>query len=112
MTIRVDAWYRVKTTRQFCVIQKIPSTTDPRVSIREATETTRGFELAVTWYAPADESLQKWTKRVMILEIRKAAGLFREPNEEDLPIIDRIKSIAHTIPIFAASRDGEFTLPI
>jgi len=112
MTIRVGAWYRVKMTRQFCVIQKIPSTTNPQVSITEASENTRGFELAVTWYAPADESLEKWTKRVMILDVRKAAGLLREPNEEDLPIIGRIKSIAHTIPVYAASRDGEFTLPI
>ena len=112
MTIRVNAWYRVKSTRQFCVIQKIPSTVDPRISITEATETTRGFELALTWYAPADDTLETWTKRVMILDIRKAMGLLREPNDEDVPIMDRIKSIAHTIPVFAASRDGEFTLPM
>jgi|GEM_PF-4199653 len=112
MTIRVDAWYRVKTTKQFCLIQKIPSTTNPQVSVMEASENTRGFELAVTWYAPADESLENWTKRVMILEVRKAAGLFREPSEEDLPIIGKIKSIAHSIPVYSASRDGEFTLPV
>ena len=112
MTIRANAWYRVKTTKQFCVIQKIPSTTDPHVSVMEANESTRGFELALTWYAPADDALEKWTKRVMILQIRKAVGLFREPSEEDWPIIEKIKSIAHTIPIASASRDGEFTLPI
>ena len=112
MTIHVNAWYRVKTTRQFCVIQKIPSTTNPHVSLTEANENTRGFELALTWYAPADENLETWTKRVMILDVRKAAGLLREPNEEDLPIIGKIKSIAHSIPVYSASRDGEFTLPM
>ena len=112
MTIRVDAWYRVKATRQFCMVQKIPSTVDPRISIAQATESTRGFELALTWYAPADETRGTWTKRVMILDIRKAMSLLREPNDEDKPLIDRIKSIAHTIPIFTASRDGEFTLPM
>jgi hypothetical protein len=110
MTIRVNEWYRVKATRQYCMIQKIPSTTNPHVSVPSATEHTQGFELALTWYAPLDETLAKWTKRVMILGIRKAAVLFREPNEEDAPVIARLKSITHTIPVLSASRDGEFTL--
>ena len=102
----------MKATKQFCMIQRIPSTTDPRIGIPIATESTRGFELALQWYAPADESAEKWTKRVMILDIRKAAGLLREPSEDDRPIIDRIKSIAHSLPVSSASRDGEFTLPV
>ena len=109
MTIRVNEWYRVKSTRQFCAIQKIPSTTNPQVSIPSANENTRGFELALIWYAPTDETLGKWTKRVMILELKKALAILRDPNEDDLPIIARIKTIAHTLPISAASRDGEFT---
>jgi hypothetical protein len=111
MTIRVHEWYRVKATRQYCAIQKIPSSTDSRVSIPTASENTRGFELALTWYSPADETPEKWTKRVMILGIRKAMSLFRVPDEEDLKIIGGIKAIAHRIPISSASRDGEFTLP-
>jgi hypothetical protein len=111
MTIRVNAWYRVKTTHQFCVVQRIPSTTHPKVSIQEASENTRGFELALLWYTPADEKLAQWTKRVMIFEVRKALGLLRDPVAEDWPIIDRIKELANSIPVSAASRDGEFTLP-
>jgi hypothetical protein len=112
LTIRVNAWYRVKATRQYCVVQKIPSTTNPAVSVPTANESTRGFELALTWYAAADDALEKWTKRVMMLEIRKALGILREPNEDDQPIIDRIKSISASLPIASASRDGEFTWPL
>ncbi len=111
MTIRANAWYRVTTTRQYCFVQKIPSTTRPGVSVPEATEATRGFEVALTWYAPVDETLQRWTKRVMIMEVRKAAGLLREPAAEDGPLIERIRSLSPSIPVSSASRDGEFTLP-
>lgn len=111
MTIRVNEWYRVKATKQYCRIQKIPSTTNPRMSVPSANEHTRGFEVAVTWYAPVDDTLVGWTKRVMILGIKKATVLFREPNEEDAPVITRLESITHTIPVSSASRDGEFTLP-
>jgi hypothetical protein len=110
MTIRVNEWYRVKATRQYCVVQKIPSTTNPSVSVPTANENTRGFELALTWYAPTDEAPQKWTKRAMIMEIRKALGILREPNEDDQPIIARIKSISASLPVSSASRDGEFTI--
>jgi hypothetical protein len=112
MTIRVNEWYRVKATRQYCVIQRIPSTTNPRISISTANENTRGFELALTWYAPTDETLEKWTKRVMIFDVKKATGLLREPTAEDLPIIEKIRSTAAGIPVSSASRDGEFTLPV
>ena len=110
MTIRVNAWYRVASTRQYCVVQKIPSTTNPSISVRMANENTRGFELALTWYAPTGDTLEKWTKRVMILEIGKALGILREPNEDDQPVIERIKSISAHLPVSSASRDGEFTI--
>jgi hypothetical protein len=112
MTIRTNEWYRIKSTHQYCVVQKIPSTTDPRVSIATANPSTRGFELALTWYTPTDEALENWTKRVIILAIGKALALFREPTKKDRAIIARLKSLAHSIPVSAASRDGEFTLPM
>ena len=112
MTIRVNEWYRVKSTSQFCRIQRIPSTRTPGVSVAKADENTRGFELALEWYAPSDPALQKWTKRVMIMELRKAATLLRDPLESDRPVIARLQSIAAGLPISSASRDGEFTLPV
>lgn len=112
MTIRVNEWYRVKSTSQFCRIQRIPSTRTPGVSVAKADENTRGFELALEWYAPSDPALQKWTKRVMIMELRKAATLLRDPLESDRPVIARLQSIAAGLPITSASRDGEFTLPV
>ena len=102
----------MKTTRQYCMIQKIPSATDPRVSVPKADENTRGFEIALVWYSPADDALTAWTKRVMIMEVRKALGLLREPDTADQRIIRKIKSIAHTIPVSSASRDGEFTMTV
>jgi hypothetical protein len=111
VTIHVNEWYRVKASKQFCLVQRIPSTTDPQVSVQSANENTRGFELALTWFEPVDDALEKWTKRVMIFDIKKAVALFRAPNDEDRPIIDTLKAIGHTIPILSASRDGEFTLP-
>lgn len=111
MTIRAGEWYRVKSTRQYCAVQKIPSKTNPSVSVPAANENTRGFELALTWYAPSDDTLGKWTKRVIILELKKALNLLRDPNDDDLPIIARIKSIAASVPVSSASRDGEFTWP-
>ena len=48
---------------------------------------------------------------VIILELKKALNLLRDPNDDDLPIIARIKSIAASVPVSSASRDGEFTWP-
>ena len=112
MIIRVNEWYRVKSTRQFCLVQRIPSTTDPRVSVPSANEKTRGFELALEWYEPIDATLTKWKKRVMIMELKKAFGLLREPGDEDTPVIATIKAIAPALPVSSASRDGEFTMPV
>ncbi len=112
MTIRANEWYRVKSTQQYCRIQRIPSTKDPRISVPRADENTKGFELAMEWYSSADAALTRWTKRVMIMDTRKALGLLREPEKADLPIIESIKAQAAGIPVSSASRDGEFTMPV
>ncbi len=109
MTIRANEWYRVKATRQYCQVQRLPSTTNPKISVPKADENTRGFEAALVWFTPSDETPTKWTKRVMIMELKKAVSLLREPRAGDLPVIAKIKSIANKIPISSASRDGEFT---
>jgi hypothetical protein len=111
MTIRVNAWYRVKETGQYCRIQRIPSMTNPRVSVPKADENTRGFEVALEWYSPPAAAGGTWTRRVMILGLKKAFILLREPAPADAQAIEVVKSIAHTLPVAAASRDGEFTLP-
>jgi hypothetical protein len=112
MTIKANDWYRVKATHQYCFVQKIPSTRNPQVSIPSADENTRGFEVAVEWYAAAGDALKKWTKRVMILDLKKALALLRVPMQDDLPTIARLKAIAPGLPVSAASRDGEFTWPV
>jgi len=112
MTIRANAWYRVKETRQYCRIQRIPSTTNPHVIVQKADEKTRGFELALEWYSPVGSKGEKWSKRVVILDVKKGCTLFREPTADDWPALETIKSITHTLPIVSASRDGEFTLPV
>jgi hypothetical protein len=112
MTIKVKQWYRVKSTKQYCMVQRIPSTTNPQINVPKADENTRGFEVALVWYAPADEKLKKWTKRVMIVQLKKAVNLLREPSSDDLPVIAKITSIANRIPVSSASRDGEFTWPV
>ena len=109
MTLKTSEWYRVKSTHQYCFVQKIPSAKSPGVSVSSADENTRGFEATVEWYAPADEALQRWTKRVMILDLKKALALLRFPNEDDLPVLARVKALAPSLPVSAASRDGEFT---
>ncbi len=112
MTIKAGEWYRAGTTRQYCEVQRIPSTTNPRVSVRKADEDTRGFEVALVWYSSSEESPKTWTKRVLIMNSRKAAALLREPNKEDQRTIARLKKISATLPISSASRDGEFTMPV
>jgi len=109
MTIKANEWYRVGTTHQYCQVQRIPSTTDPRISVPKADENTRGFEMALVWFAPADETFKKWTKRIMIMQLKKALALLREPTKEDKQVLARLKPIAASIPVSSASRDGEFT---
>ena len=75
------------------------------MSVPKTDANTGGFEVAVIWYAPADEALKKWTKRVMILELKKTMILLRELTKEDLRIIAMIKSIAGSLSISAASQE-------
>jgi len=107
--LRVNQWYRVKSTGQYCRIQRIPSASDPAVSAPTVDENTRGFELALEWFAPSGGEPKTWTKRVMIMDVKKALGLLREPTEEDQEVIARIRKVAASLPIASASRDGEFT---
>ena len=110
MTIKANQWYRVKTTQQFCQVQRLPSTTHPGISVPSADQNTRGFEVALVWFSPGNQALTTWTKRVMIMELKKALSLLREPAAEDLALIDTIKAMANKVPISSAGRDGEFTL--
>ena len=107
--LRVNEWYRVKSSGQFCRIQRIPSSTDPAVSIPSADEATRGFELALDWYTPAEGTPGKWTRRVMIMHVKKALALLREPTPADQPVLEALRKIAASLPVSSASRDGEFT---
>ena len=112
MTIRPNAWYRVKETPQYCFVQRIPSTSRSQVSVPRADENTRGFEVAMVWYAPSDEDPSTWTKRVMVMDLKKALGLLREPAKSDQQIIAKLKRISPGIPISSAGRDGEFTMTV
>jgi len=109
VALHVNQWYRVKSSGQYCRIQRIPSASDPAVSAPLADENTRGFELALEWFSPAGGQPGTWTKRVMIMDVKKALGLLREPTAEDQEVISRIKNVAASLPITSASRDGEFT---
>ncbi len=111
MALRVGHWYRVKTSAQYCRIQRIPSSTDPRTSVAAADERTRGFELALEWFTPSGPDPSSWTKRVMIMDVKKALGLLREPGPADLPVLEGLRKIAASLPVSSASRDGEFTWP-
>jgi hypothetical protein len=109
VTLRVNEWYRVKSSGQYCRIQRIPSVTDPRVSLPVADENTRGFELALEWYTPSEAAPARWSKRVIIMTAAKALGLLREPLQDDRSTLDKLREIAASLPISSASRDGEFT---
>jgi len=45
----------------------------------------------------------------MIMQLKKALALLREPTKEDKQVLARLKPIAASIPVSSASRDGEFT---
>ncbi len=107
-TARAGEWYRVKATGQYCRVQRIPSRTDPRVSVPAADDATRGFELALEWYSPSAAEPAAWTKRVMIMDVRKGLALLQEPEPTD-PVLAALKKLAPTLPVSSASRDGEFT---
>ena|SRR5271157_3132137 len=112
MTIQDFEWYRVKDTQQFCQVTGIASTADPDVQVRAANENLKGFHVYLLWFAPTDDTLTAWTKRAILMEVRKAAALLREPAQADLPVIERLKTIARDLPLVSMGVDGEKTIPI
>ena len=118
--LRAGAWYRVKSSGQFCRIQRIPSSTDPAVSTPAADEGTRGFELALDWYTPRGTPVgtpegtppgapAAWTRRVMIMPVKKALLLLQEPLPADQAVLEELRKVAGSLPVSYASRDGELT---
>jgi len=107
--LRANEWYRVKSSGQFCRIQRIPSVSNPAVSTPTADENTRGFELALEWYAPSVTDPGTWTRRVIIMDVKKALALLLEPVPGDQPVLSELKKVAPSLPVSSASRDGEFT---
>ncbi len=106
--LRAGEWYRVKSSGQFCRVQRIPSSTDPGVSVPAVDQNTRGFELALEWFTPG-ASAGSWTKRVMIMDVKKALALLSEPLPADGAVLAELKKVAASLPVSSASRDGEFT---
>ena len=112
MTIHALEWYRVKDTKQYCQVASIMSTADPQVQVKSANENMRDFHLALVWFSPTDETADAWAKRAILMELKKAFGLLREPTEEDLPIINWLKKRANDIPFHSMSVDGAKTTPM
>ena len=112
MTIRALEWYRVKDTKQYCQVASIMSSTDPQLHIKSATEKMHDFHLALVWFTRTDETADAWAKRAILMELKKAFGLLREPTEEDFPAINRLKRIANAIPFHSMSVDGTKTTPM
>lgn len=108
-TVKAGEWYRVKASGQYCRVQRIPSRTDPRVSVPLADEATRGFELALEWYTPSGSEPRQWTRRVMIMDTAKGLALLQSPGPGDTAVLDGLKKVAASLPVSSASRDGEFT---
>jgi len=46
------------------------------------------------------------------MELKKAFALLREPTEEDLLIIEKLRKIANDIPFHSMSVDGTKTTPM
>ncbi len=110
MNLQALAWYRVKETKQYCQVASIISSTDPQVQVRSAKESLNGFHVALVWFTPTDETAFAWTKRAILMESKKAFGLLREPTEEDLLIIDKLKAIVNDMPFHSMSVDGTKTV--
>jgi hypothetical protein len=109
MTIRALEWYRVKDTKQYCQVASIMSTADPQVNVKIANEKMHDFRVALVWFTFTDETASAWTKRAILMELKKAFSLLREPTEEDFPVIDKLKRIANDIPFHSMSVDGTKT---
>jgi hypothetical protein len=106
MTLHSLDWYRVKESRQYCQVASIMSTSAPQNQVKSATESMKAFHVALIWYTPPNDVPGEWTKRAIVMELKKAFGLLRGPTEEDLPIIDRLKKIANDMPLHSISVDG------
>jgi len=111
MTLRALAWYRVKETDQYCQVAGIMSRSDPRVHVRTATETMSSFVVAVVWFTPSGNNPLAWTKRAIMLDLKKAFAVLREPLDDDLRVIRGLEKIANAIPFHSMSVDGEKTDP-
>ena len=70
------------------------------------------FILPLSGSRLTDEIADTWTKRAILMELKKAFGLLREPTEEDLPTIASLKKTATDIPFHSLSVDGTRTTPI
>jgi hypothetical protein len=112
MVLQALAWYQVKETKQYAQIASFISTADPSINIKTASESMNGFHVALTWFTSSNEVTGTWTKRAILLELKKAFALLREPLEDDLPIIGKLKAIASDIPFHSMSVDGDKTEPM
>ena len=112
MTLQALAWYRVKETKQFCQVASIISSTDPHVQVKSASDNMQGFSVALVWFTPTDKAASAWTKRAILMDLKKAFGQLRGPTEEDLLIIDKLKKTANDIFFHSMSVDGTKTTPM
>ena len=112
MILQALSWYRVKETKQYAQVASIISTANPSIQVKTAKEGMNGFHVALTWFTPSNEISGAWTKRAILLELRKAFALLREPLDDDMPIITKLKATASDIPFHSMSVDGEKTEPI
>jgi hypothetical protein len=112
MTLQALSWYRVKETKQYAQVASIISTASPSIQVKTANEGMNGFHVALTWFTPSNEVSGAWTKRGILLEPEKAFALLREPLDDDLPTINKLKTIANDIPFHSMSVDGEKSEPM
>ncbi len=106
MTLEAGKWYRVKDTRQLCLVTGIASTADPHRTLRTAKEGLKGFHAYLLWFSPVGESQESWTKRAILMELGKAFRLLRTPTEEDLPSLRELKRRSKDIPLASFAVDG------
>ncbi len=106
MTLETGKWYRVKDTRQFCLVTRIASTADPQRTLRAAEEGLKGFHAYLLWFSPAGKPAKSWTKRGILMDLGKAFRLLRTPTEEDRPLVRELKLRSRDIPLVSLSVDG------
>jgi hypothetical protein len=109
MTLQALAWYRVRETKQYAQIASIFSTAIPSLQVKTADESMNAFHVALIWFTRSNT--ETWTKRAILLGLKKTFALLREPLEDDLPIISKLKAGAGDIPFHSMSVDGEKTEP-